>query len=88
MKDLRDGVLVDLTPEEIASITAGQAEAVAAANRDGALAELQLKDRVVNRCAESGVEVPTAWAAYAVELRGVLASGDALPTRPPFPPGT
>lgn len=88
MKDLRDGVLVDLTSGEIAVLTAGHAETAAASNRAAALAELQLKDRVVNRCAESGVDVPAAWSAYATALRSVLASGASLPDRPAFPPGT
>lgn len=90
MQRMVDGVLVDLTPEEVAAFHAESAAYAWDAEQAWALTELALKDRVVIRCAERGDSVPEAWGDYADTLRGIgrLSSapdGYARPERPAYP---
>lgn len=58
--------------------------------RAGALAALIESDRVLLRCYEDGLLVPSEWAAYRRELREVLSVQvvTGLPKKPAFPKGT
>ena len=70
--------------------TAAQLWSVYQASAQAALTE---SDKIILRCGENAVTVPTAWATYRKDLRAIVAatSGDptvALPTRPAYPAGT
>lgn len=61
--------------------------------RSMAVSALDASDRVILRCAEAGIAVPSSWRNYRVALRVIASSptGDAtqpLPIAPPYPSGT
>lgn len=84
---------IEMTDEEIAAYeTARQLDAAASAIttlKSTAATLLAKSDVTILRCAENGVEVPTEWAAYRLDLRLIVKNGEGtIPTRPDYPAGT